>query len=117
MFPTIIINPTHNKLTVSRLHAGARDFCGNSALHRAVCKGQAELAESLIALGADVNGRDDAGTAPLHQAVMAGDIRIATILLDSGADTIASTDHGVTPIELAQMFGRLTNPTWRGLLA
>jgi ankyrin repeat protein len=115
MFPTAAFTKTltHNEART----AGSRDLFGNTPLHRAVCCGRADSAALLISMGADVNARDDAGATPLHQAILAGDNGIAALLIGAGADPSVATDQGVTALQLARLYGRLSNPSWRRLLA
>jgi ankyrin repeat protein len=53
-------------------------------LHRAAEKGHKEIAELLIAAGADLNAKDDDGTTPLD---MADDKEIADLLRKHGGKT------------------------------
>lgn len=82
---------------------------GNAtALHRAILKGNADRAESLIHRGADVNARmyaglfpDTWGATPLHLAARRGDARLVASLLKAGADKDASDDLGFSPLHAA----------------
>ena len=61
-----------------------KDNRGKTSLHRAAEKGHKEIAELLIAAGADLNAKDDDGTTPLD---MADDKEIADLLRKHGGKT------------------------------
>ncbi len=87
----------------------ARDFYGCTPLHHAV-RPRKELAELLIARGADVNARSKAGNTPLHSA--AHDDRatdVARLLIAHGAEINATNDEGETPLHLAARWARVEN--------
>ena len=58
-------------------------------LHHAALKGHKEIAELLIAKGADVNAQDQVDKTPLHYAADAGHNEIVELLIAKGADAIA----------------------------
>ena len=70
-------------------------------LHYAALKGQKEIAELLIAKGADVNAKYDRGWTPLLWAAREGHKEIAELLIAKGADVNAKDDGGATPLDLA----------------
>src|ERR1039457_7490606 len=49
-------------------------------------KDQTEIADLLIANGANVDARDKSGATPLHQAEWKGNLAFATLLSQHGAD-------------------------------
>jgi ankyrin repeat protein len=62
---------------------------GNRPLHAAVYMDRPDVAEALMAAGADVNSTDDTGWTPLHIAVSNGRVELVKRLLDAGADVNA----------------------------
>ena len=83
------------------VHGHSRD--GWTPLHLAAHFGHRQVAEALLAHGADVNARasNDLGTTPLLWAVMGQDLAVVTLLLDHGADVNAATTAGSTPLHKA----------------
>src|SRR5262249_42888281 len=74
----------------------ARGRRGRTLLHFATNENHYDLAQVLIALGADVNAIDDVSGSPLH--VSAGDPRLITLLLKHGASPNLRDGHGATPL-------------------
>jgi len=68
---------------------------GWTPLHRAATT---EIAELLIAEGADVNAKDEWGDTPLHRAAQYGRKEVAELLIDNGADVNAKADGGMTAL-------------------
>ncbi|WP_240197124.1 ankyrin repeat domain-containing protein [Nonomuraea lactucae] len=66
-----------------------------------------EVAEALLAAGADVNGRESGGWTALHWAATNGHADTARLLLGAGAEADAATDDGDTPLTLAARRGAL----------
>jgi ankyrin repeat protein len=65
-------------------------------------EGQKEIAELLIAEGADVNAKaGGAFITPLHEAALGGHKGIAELLIAKGADVNAKNNDGVTPLNWA----------------
>jgi ankyrin repeat protein len=71
---------------------------GNTALILAVEKGQREIAELLLARGAQVNLKNNNGWAPLAYAAWNGHLGIAEMLLEKGAAVDAKDHVGWTPL-------------------
>jgi ankyrin repeat protein len=72
-------------------------------LHLAVEEGKKDVAELLLAKGADVNARDSFGATPLHISATKD---IAELLLTKGADVNAKdTEGGTTPLHKAVHHG------------
>ena len=70
------------------------------------CCAGANLADVLIANGANVNYKDKDGWSPLHQAIHKRDYELAEVLLMSGADAgaeirVRTTDDGLSVMERA----------------
>jgi ankyrin repeat protein len=71
---------------------------GWTPLHRAATT---EIAELLIAEGADVNANDQHGQTPLHSAAWNSHKEIAELLISKGADVNAKGDADWTPLHWA----------------
>jgi len=71
-------------------------------LHYAAWKGHKEIAELLIANGADVNAKDYKGVTPLHVAAWEGHTEVAELFIAKGADVNAKMEDGDTPLDLAK---------------
>jgi Ankyrin repeats (3 copies)/Ankyrin repeat len=91
--------------------AGIRHYvyAGDTALHVAAAAHQRELAETLVARGADVRGRNRRGAEPLHYAADGspggGDSnaqrKVIVYLIEVGADPDAMDKSGVAPLHRA----------------
>ena len=86
----------------SDLSAKDDAYGGTTALHIAALYGDKELAELLIANGADVNAMNKVGLTPLHRAAENGHKEIAEQLIAKGADVNAKTDDGITALDLTK---------------
>ena len=71
---------------------------GGTRLHRAATK---EIAEVLIAAGADVNAKNNRDMTPLHEAALSGRKEVAELLIAKSADVNAKRNDGKTPLALA----------------
>jgi cytohesin len=74
-------------------------------LSESALKGQADIADLLLAKGANVNARDKSGATPLHQAALKGNLAFVTLLLQHGADVNARDGDGATPLHNAALSG------------
>ena len=74
---------------------------GNCLLHIASAKGYIEIAELLIARGADVNATTNTNKTPLFFASREGHAHMVAFLLSHGADPLITTSEGFTPISIA----------------
>ena len=74
---------------------------GATPLHLAVYCNHKEIAEYLIAKGANLNAesRDEYGGTPLHWAAALGRFELAILLIESGADVNAADKSGFTPLD------------------
>lgn len=66
-----------------------------------------EVAETLLAAGADVNGREAGGWTALQWAAANGHAAVAGVLIEAGAEVDAANDDGDTPLTLAARRGAL----------
>ena len=78
-----------------------QDDYGLTPLQYAVGLGHKEIAELLIAKGADVNMKDNNGGTPLHFAAGYGHKEASELLIANGADVNAQLDAGNTPLDEA----------------
>jgi ankyrin repeat protein len=86
-------------------------YAGDTALHVAAAAHQRELAESLVAHGADTRARNRRGAEPLHYAADGtpgaaawdrdGQRRVIAYLVEQGADPDALDKSGVAPLHRA----------------
>lgn len=79
-------------------------------LHAAAQRGRRDVAELLIARGADVNAvSDDGGHTPLHKAAIVGHTQVAELLIANGAAVDARNsgwlDSGCTALHMAAESG------------
>ncbi len=90
------------------------ECCGVTPLHYATRWGRKEIAELLIAKGADVNAKAKYGDTPLHGAIYAngtyleetGRKEMIELLIAKGADVNAKDEGGKTPLHFATGYGR-----------
>jgi cytohesin len=82
----------------NKAYVSARAHNGDTPLHVAALKGSKEIAELLLANGADVNAKDEVGFTPLHHV---GSKDVAKLLLAKGANVNAEGGPfgGMTPLE------------------
>lgn len=75
---------------------------GESALHRAALRGDAQLVRLLLANGLDVNAQTKSGAAALHGAAVSGSADAGGVLLSGGANIDLATQQGCTALHLAK---------------
>ena len=85
--------------------ATARGVHDLPALYFAAIGGNLEVAEHLLAAGADINARCESA-APIHGAVMGGSADMVRLLLKSGADASVPDYQGRSGGRLAEDLGR-----------
>ena len=76
--------------------ASARDSAGNTPLHLAALRGDADALDRLLAAGADPNALNEAGATPLHYAVASERMVAALLARDAKPDVVSKI--GVTPL-------------------
>jgi ankyrin repeat protein len=69
-----------------------------SPLHSAAAARRADLAEMLLAKGANPNARAETGFTPFHSVAVTGQLDLAALLLKYGADINAKDDSGKSPL-------------------
>ncbi|MFC4452848.1 ankyrin repeat domain-containing protein [Deinococcus sonorensis] len=74
-------------------------------LHSAAAGNHTELAELLLAHGADVDARQHGGFTPLMAAAQNGNLELVRVLLDRGADPLMQTEDGRDALSLASEEG------------
>jgi uncharacterized protein len=94
----------------------ATDKYGFTALHGVAGQDEPEIAELLIARGANVSAQNDEGMTPLHIAQYAS---IIGVLIKHGADVNAKANNGWTPLHVQSQEGEDTGAleTMEALLA
>ena len=84
------------------INVESRNGADESPLMFASLQGLTELAQKLVAKGADVN---KPGWTPLHYAATKGHVAIMTLLLDKYAYIDAASPNGTTPLMMAAHYG------------
>jgi len=74
-------------------------------LLKAAVGGSKEIAELLIAAGADVNAKDQYGHTPLYTATVFGHQEIVELLIENGADVDVRDSLGRPPLHKAAANG------------
>ncbi len=82
-----------------------KDLEGKTPLIVALNMGEREIAEALIAKGADLKAKDKNDITPLHAALRMGQAEVATALIEKGVDVNGADRTGQTPLTLAQQRG------------
>ncbi|XP_032299149.1 ankyrin repeat domain-containing protein 49 [Coturnix japonica] len=79
----------------------ARDEDQYTPLHRASYSGHLDMAQELVAHGADIHAQTVDGWTPLHSACKWNNTEVAAFLLQQGADINAQTNGLLTPLHIA----------------
>ena len=83
-----------------------RNSENNTALHCAVEEKHTDIAQLLIAAGADIETKDSQGCSPLHSACDSGALDVVKMLVEAGAGVRDTTENGgSTCLTLAAHFG------------
>ena len=88
-------------LLVAGADPNISDNFGNTPLHKAADKHNADLTRLLLAFGADPNISDNFGNTPLHRAAQFGTPAVVLQMLDACADPEAVGFAGWTPLHCA----------------
>lgn len=78
-----------------------KDAQGLYPLHYAVVRGDPQIAEMLMVLGAKLDVKDPAGKTPLRYSIDRKQAAISKVLVERGADVFAADASGSTPAEAA----------------
>ena len=79
---------------------------GWTPLHYACTKGNLEVAQFLIAIGAMVDGLSPGNTTALMMAVQSGNEQLVKLLLDKGADLQLRNANGLSAIDIADIYDK-----------
>jgi ankyrin repeat protein len=82
------------------------DHISWTPLHYACAKGHIEVAQFLLANGANVNSLSLGGTTPLMMAVQSGNELLVKLLLDKSADLRLRNANGLTAIDIADIYNK-----------
>ena len=70
---------------------------GDTCLHYAAMRGDADAIRMLIDLSVDPNAQGDMGNTALHYALQFGHEKAAQVLIDGGADRSVKNEFGKVP--------------------
>ena len=79
-------------------------YSDETPLHSAAVFNYYEIAELLIANGADMNAKSRRGGTPLHRAAWRGHKEVAALLIAEGADVKTKDEVGRTPLDMASQY-------------
>jgi ankyrin repeat protein len=86
-------------------NAGDPAYGGMTPLQFTCAGGHLDVAQLLIAAGAEVDKANTNGDTPLHGACLFGSHHVAKLLLKHGADPTKATSDGCTPLDYARRNG------------
>jgi len=78
---------------------------GNTLLQLAAVKGSKDIAELLLAKGADINSKNNDSQTPLHFGSYNGETQLVKLLISKGAELNAKDSYGFTPLHNAASNG------------
>lgn len=84
----------------------ARDSGGDSALFHAAFNDNEAAAQTLLALGCDVQARNNSGQTILHACAASGAPCVMAVALEAAASVAIADNAGDTPLHLAAEIGR-----------
>ncbi len=88
---------------ITRIEITTRGTLGDTPLHVAAIRGDAEAGRILVSAGADVNAKGEHGYTPLHEAIQQEMPEFVRILLEAGAAVNIKSDDGFTSYEFAHL--------------
>ncbi|XP_048729883.2 ankyrin repeat and SOCS box protein 1-like [Ostrea edulis] len=91
------------KLLQKEEDVNARNFIGQTALHKAATAGNDDLVRVLIGVGAEVDSADRKCQTPLYSAVFNLHTSTSFLLLEKGANPEGNSKHLNTPLQIAIM--------------
>ncbi|MEO6365733.1 MAG: ankyrin repeat domain-containing protein, partial [Luteimonas sp.] len=94
----------------------ARDARGRSALHEAALAGHVDIADALLAAGADLHARDANQRTPFLEAAQSGSLPLLERFAEARPDFAAADADGGNALLLAIASGRATPAVMRRLL-
>ncbi|XP_041751435.1 ankyrin repeat domain-containing protein 12 isoform X2 [Coregonus clupeaformis] len=103
--PPVQKKPPSSSASRARDKVNKRNERGETPLHMAAIRGDAEHVKELISLGADVNIKDFAGWTPLHEACNLGFYDVAKVLIAAGAEVNTQGLDDDTPLHDASSSG------------
>lgn len=80
-----------------------RNGLGETPLHIAAIRGDAQAVGDLLALGANPNIRGEHGFTALHEAVLQEHVEVVRLLLEHGASRTEQNDWGQTAADIARL--------------
>ncbi len=88
-----------------KVDLNTKDLEGKTPLIVALNMGEREMAEALIAKGADLKAKDKNEVTALHAALRMGQAEVAATLIEKGVDLNSADRTGQVPLTLAQQRG------------